>query len=238
MCMRRSVFRITIWRLLMDANSALGTRTDAKEVISSITKDAGVNLKDCYQCGKCSGGCPVAADADLTPRQVIRELQLGQVSRVLEARMPWLCVGCGLCLARCPQNVDMPSLMEAICRYEIDHDAVTVKEGSKFMNIFLDNLQKKGVSDEVNLAARFNIETGHLFQDVSGVPRMLGAGLIMNGKAHKISEPADVTDMVARIRSRGDGSASAGSPAANASSSGAAASADAKAPDAQKGGQA
>ncbi|MEE8715861.1 MAG: 4Fe-4S dicluster domain-containing protein [Coriobacteriales bacterium] len=200
----------------MDACSESDARAQAGEAIASITEDAGVNLRDCYQCGKCSGGCPVAAGADLTPRQVIRELQLGRVDRVLGARMPWLCVDCGVCLARCPQSVDLPSLMEAICRYEVDHGCAAVREGPKFMDIFLDNLQRKGVSDEVNLAARYNIETGHLFQDVGGLPRMVGAGLIMSGGAHKLEDPSDVTRMVARLRAApGQGGAGDGEQQGN-----------------------
>ncbi len=37
-----------------------------------ILDDAKVDPKDCYQCGKCSAGCPVASDADMTPREVLR----------------------------------------------------------------------------------------------------------------------------------------------------------------------
>lgn len=83
--------------------------------LHSVLDDAKVNPKDCYQCGKCSAGCPVASDADMTPREVLRHLQLRQVEPVLKSNMPWLCAGCGMYLARCPQSVDLPNLMLA-CR--------------------------------------------------------------------------------------------------------------------------
>ena len=149
-----------------------------QEDIARISEDSGVDLKDCYQCGKCSAGCPIAAEADMTPREIIRNLQLGLVDPVLESKMPWYCVECGVCLVRCPQKVDLPALNEAICRLAMRQKKGSVREGARFMNIFLDNVQHKGVSDEAMLAGRFNLETGHLMQDVLSAPKMMQRGLL------------------------------------------------------------
>lgn len=150
----------------------------AKADLAVLAEDSGVNLKDCYQCGKCSAGCPIAAKADMTPREIIRNLQLGQVDAVLKSKMPWYCVECGVCLVRCPQEIDLPALNEAICRLAMRKRRVSVRSGERFMNIFLDNVQRKGVSDEVMLAGRFNVETGHFMQDVPNVPKMMKQGLL------------------------------------------------------------
>ncbi len=40
-------------------------------------------LLACYQCGRCSAGCPMVGEMDLLPNQVIRLAQLGMHS-VLE----------------------------------------------------------------------------------------------------------------------------------------------------------
>jgi AraC-like DNA-binding protein len=56
------------------------------QACEEIAKEAGVNLKDCYQCGKCTAGCPLADSMDLMPREVIRYLQLGAIDVVLDAK--------------------------------------------------------------------------------------------------------------------------------------------------------
>lgn len=166
--------------------------------IAGIVADAGIDLKDCYQCGKCSAGCPVDAEADMTCREVIRNLQLGLVEPVLRSTMPWLCLHCGTCVARCPQKVDLPSLNRAIRDEAKRRGIVPVKETDVFDSVFIGNVEKKGVSDEAMLAAFYNLKTGHLFQDVSNAPTMKKKGL-MSGDGHK---PADMSE-IKRIFEKG-----------------------------------
>lgn len=171
-----------------------------RAAIGKICADAGIDLKDCYQCGKCAAGCPVAGTADINCRQVIRDLQLGLLDEVLSARMPWLCLGCATCVTRCPQNVDMPSLNESICRYAVANNRVAVKAGQKFDDIFLDTVQAKGVNDEVAFAMKFNVSTGRFFQDVANSPRMFSRGLLA-GDGYAPSDAAEVREMMKAIRS-------------------------------------
>lgn len=134
----------------MEAISLTVTSSTSADTLERIVQDANVNTKDCYQCGKCSAGCPVAPLADMTPREVIRNLQLGLTKPVLESNMPWFCIGCGMCLARCPQGVDLPSLMTA-CKKEAKAQGYTpIKEVDKFNTLFIEGIYDKGVSDEAN----------------------------------------------------------------------------------------
>ena len=41
----------------------------------TIEKSVEVHAQKCYQCGKCSAGCPVADEMDLPPSMVMRLLQ-------------------------------------------------------------------------------------------------------------------------------------------------------------------
>jgi len=41
----------------------------------AVEKKVDVHAQKCYQCGKCSAGCPVADEMDLPPSMVMRLLQ-------------------------------------------------------------------------------------------------------------------------------------------------------------------
>lgn len=72
------------------------------------------NLLACYQCGKCSAGCPSIEAMDVMPSQIIRWVQLGQIEKALKSKTIWLCAACQTCKVRCPRGVDLARIMEAL----------------------------------------------------------------------------------------------------------------------------
>ncbi len=105
----------------------------AKEDIESskiqlIERVSGEEMRRCYQCGKCSAGCPVSFAMELPPSQVMRFLQLGRVDEVMKANSMWTCVGCLQCYARCPQGVSVAAVLEAlrqiVLRKGTDHERI------------------------------------------------------------------------------------------------------------------
>ena len=83
------------------------------EFVQKVEELSGENLHACYQCGKCTAGCPFGDAMDKPPNQVIRLVQLGDES-VLECNTIWLCASCFTCATRCPKGVDLSKVMEAI----------------------------------------------------------------------------------------------------------------------------
>ncbi|RBP42745.1 4Fe-4S dicluster domain-containing protein [Garciella nitratireducens] len=88
--------------------------THNKEAINEILEISGERIQDCMQCGKCSAGCPASESMDLLPHQAIRLLQLGQLDRLKESNTIWICASCFTCGQRCPREVDLSKLMEAV----------------------------------------------------------------------------------------------------------------------------
>jgi heterodisulfide reductase subunit C len=83
------------------------------DFLKKIEDVSGQKIYGCYQCGKCTAGCPMADDMDLTPNQVIRMVQLG-CEEVLASKTIWLCASCFTCGTRCPHGIDICKVMEAL----------------------------------------------------------------------------------------------------------------------------
>lgn len=84
------------------------------EIILEIKAISGEDVRACYQCGKCTAGCPLASTMDLMPNQILRLLQLGEHEQVLRSRTIWQCASCLTCAARCPKEVDPARVMDAL----------------------------------------------------------------------------------------------------------------------------
>ena len=84
------------------------------EFVGKVAELSGQNLNLCYQCGKCSAGCPMSFAMDLLPNQVMRLVQLGLEEDIAASRTIWQCASCLTCTVRCPKGVDISRVMEAL----------------------------------------------------------------------------------------------------------------------------
>ena len=84
------------------------------DLADTIRKETGENVFLCYQCQKCSSGCPVAEHFDLAPNQLMRAIQLGQQEMVLHSKTIWLCAMCETCATRCPHDINITKIMDAL----------------------------------------------------------------------------------------------------------------------------
>lgn len=75
----------------------------------------GEKLMRCFQCGTCTSDCPIARFSETyRPRQIIRMTQLGLKERVLSSDTLWLCAACFTCTDRCPQGVEVASVIRVL----------------------------------------------------------------------------------------------------------------------------
>lgn len=83
----------------------------------------GEDIRYCFQCGTCSASCPVMRiNPRYNPRKIIYMSLLGMREEVLGNDFIWLCSTCYSCYERCPQDVKITDLMNAIKN-------IAVKEG-------------------------------------------------------------------------------------------------------------
>ena len=82
--------------------------------VGKVEELSGQNLLACYQCGKCSAGCPAIAEMDILPNQIIRYAQLGFKDELMRSKSIWICASCFTCNARCPKGINIAEVIEAI----------------------------------------------------------------------------------------------------------------------------
>jgi heterodisulfide reductase subunit B len=132
----------------------------------TVADHIGENAYLCYQCVKCTSGCPLVEHMDLTPNQVLRAVQLGDES-VLESKTIWICASCQTCTTRCPQGIDIAAIMDEL-RIEAKRRGIkpVIPEVDKFGRLFLTDVRLMGRLHEVGLMAGLNLVTGNLFKDM------------------------------------------------------------------------
>jgi heterodisulfide reductase subunit B len=147
-------------------------------LVRAVLEKTGENAYLCYQCIKCSAGCPLAEYFDLTPNQVMRAVQLGREERVLNSKTIWLCASCQTCTTRCPQGIDLARIMDALKSIAQEKGIKPkVPEVATFHKVFLRNVNILGRAYELGLIAEMNLRTGQPFKDVG-----MGLEMITKGK--------------------------------------------------------
>ncbi len=87
------------------------------DFVLKIQELSGQNLLACYQCGKCSAGCPAVSEMDILPNQIIRFAQLGFKDELLKSKAIWICASCMTCNARCPKGINIAEIIEALRQF-------------------------------------------------------------------------------------------------------------------------
>lgn len=170
---------------------------------NQIAVETGTALHECYQCGKCSAGCPMAHAMDLMPRQIVHYMQLGMMDEILKSKSIWLCASCHVCAERCPHSIDIPALIEKARQAAKKQGIIRVKEVDRFTDIFLDNVKVFGKSQEVVLEGLYNVTTGNLLQDMNNVPHMLKHKLV-GPELHVVKDVKHVRKIMKNVRQGGD----------------------------------
>jgi heterodisulfide reductase subunit C len=113
------------------------------EFVKKVEELSGQSLLSCYQCGKCSAGCPMAKDMNLLPNQIIRLMQLGLREEIAKANTIWMCASCTTCGVRCPRGVDLSKVMEAL-------RALALRDKMDYVD--LQSLSKETIADLPQIA--------------------------------------------------------------------------------------
>jgi heterodisulfide reductase subunit C2 len=144
---------------------------------AELLRATGLNVAACYQCGKCSAGCPMAGEMPLKPHQMLRLAQLDQREQLLSDPSPWLCLTCETCTARCPNEIDPARLVDGLRELALRSDPrVGPLRLRAFHKAFLHQIRTHGRVFEAGLIVEYKIRTGALLDDVRTAPAVLRRG--------------------------------------------------------------
>jgi len=119
---------------MSDTQIRLSRKKVGSEFVKRVNEISGQNVLTCYQCGRCSAGCPLTFAMKDLPNQVIRLVQLGLEEDALASNTMWVCASCLACHARCPRGVDLAKVMEALRAIKLRpgaEDRIKLEEISK-----------------------------------------------------------------------------------------------------------
>jgi len=156
----------------------LPEREGRQTLLGEVQGRCGENLRLCYQCLKCTVGCPTAPHMDFSPNSIVRMIQLGLKREVLESNAIWLCVSCETCGTRCPNEIDIGLLMDALREISLEEGYRPKERGIVALhNAFMESIRRGGRVHEATMLMEYKLRSGDYWTDL--IP---GMKLFMKGK--------------------------------------------------------
>jgi heterodisulfide reductase subunit C len=177
--------------------------TENPEIVE-VEQMAHTRVRDCYQCGKCSAGCPMADKMDVLPNKLIRLVQCGEVEEAAKSLSVWQCVSCLTCSTRCPKSVNIAGVIDALKEISIKKKCTHTK-GARiltFQRSFINSIYRNGRTNELELVAEYKIRGFlHDFNPLLALKdASLGPPMLLSGKLHlKPGSPVKNKALVKRI---------------------------------------
>lgn len=150
---------------MIDSNLAIPQRTEQElrdafwEQVHSFPE--GDKIKQCLQCGTCTGTCPVSDVMDITPRQTIALFRAGHLKEILNSRTIWICASCYSCTVRCPVGIRVTDTLYALKRIAMEKKIYPDKFPVYALSqAFIKNVYKYGRNYELGLGIRYFLKAG------------------------------------------------------------------------------
>jgi heterodisulfide reductase subunit C2 len=141
--------------------------------LEEVKNRSGENLSLCYQCLKCTAGCPTAPHMDFRPNTLIRMIQMGRKEAVLRSHAIWFCVSCETCGTRCPNEIDIGVLMDALREMAIEEKVPAAEKNIHLLHeTFIRSIRRGGRVHEATMLMEYKLRSRDFLTD-------LGPGLKM-----------------------------------------------------------
>jgi heterodisulfide reductase subunit C2 len=166
--------------------------------LTEMEKASGEKISGCYQCYRCTIGCPVANEMDMYPHRLIRHIVLGDRDRALASKAIWTCLQCVTCSVRCPNDIDVAHVFDTLRKISVGEHKEAEKNTWKFDQYFLESVRKHGRLHEVEAVLRYKADRKNFFEDAR-----MGMGMFLKGRMgilpHNIKDRKQLKEIFKRI---------------------------------------
>jgi heterodisulfide reductase subunit C len=148
-------------------------------LITEVDDLSGQQVELCYHCHKCTAGCPLVPEMAFGPDRLLRMVKVGDRDRALRSRDIWLCSGCATCATRCPNDIDISAVMDALRQIAVaERIPAGERDALLFHRLFLGVVRRLGRSHEAAMLGLFKVLSRvPIYRDVPA-----GIGLFLRGK--------------------------------------------------------
>ena len=141
-----------------------------------VEEKSGEKVSACYQCEKCTNGCPVIFAMDIPPHKVIRSVHLGLKDHVLDSDTIWVCASCETCTTRCPNGIDIAHVMDTLRQLSLKKKKkVSQPMIPAFHDAFLSSIRRHGRVNEMEMALTYYLKA----EGLKGLLKQAGTGIDM-----------------------------------------------------------
>jgi heterodisulfide reductase subunit C2 len=141
----------------MASTASLQPRQISRKTIENLSKQ---QISTCYQCQKCTNGCPMTFAMDILPHQVIHKIQTGTIDELINSDTIWVCATCETCTARCPNEIDIAHVMDTLRHLSVKRGVKpSQKQAPIFHNAFMSNIKNLGRMHEMTVALDFTLKS-------------------------------------------------------------------------------
>ena len=172
------------------------------ELAEHLQSRTGENVMLCYQCKKCTLGCPSAYTMKMRPHELMRAAQLGLMEEIYWSGTIWICLSCETCNTRCPQDINILRVIDGLREQAISkkvdfynpHPAIPALH-----RIFMALVERFGKVYELGLAVLINMRMLTPFKDMD-----MASPMLLKGKLkpfpHFSRGAKELRQVMARIR--------------------------------------
>jgi heterodisulfide reductase subunit C len=147
-------------------------------LLQQVMEESGQPVNLCYQCRKCSAGCPMVDEFDFPPNMVMRMVQLGMKDELLKSKAIWMCVSCETCGSRCPNEIRIAPVMDSLRAQCLKEGVTPADEVTVALHTsFVDSIKTFGRVHEATMLMKYKLKSKKYTSDLD-----VGLKLFLKGK--------------------------------------------------------